>query len=269
MMPSTTRPFSCSGWGRRTLSNRRTSASSFASRNTTYGCAPMDSSSASADFRSVENARLRTSTTAATRGTAALARRARSSIVTSMAGGRLSATNQSRSSSDLAAVDRPAPDMPVMITISGAPPKWSIGLLPLIGLPAPIGLLPLIIMPQRLRHRLGKSGSEPADFCDLLGGRRTQLAHRAEVLEQSLSPGGPETWQVVKLADRLRRTPLGAVVGDREPVRLVAYALEQVEALAGTRQYDRAVFAGQPHFFEALGKPAHRHVGDPEVGERP
>ena len=42
-------------------------------------------------------------------------------MVGSSAGGRLSTTNQPRSSSDLAAVDRPAPDMPVMMTMSGTP----------------------------------------------------------------------------------------------------------------------------------------------------
>ena len=71
------------------------------------------------DFRSVENARLRTSTTAASLGTAPRVRLARSTMVGSRSGGRLSATNQSRSSSDFAAVLRPAPDIPVMITISG------------------------------------------------------------------------------------------------------------------------------------------------------
>ena len=92
---------------------------------------PRASSSPMADCRSVENARLRTSSTAATRGTAPIARLASSIMVGSSPGGRLSATNQSRSSSDLAAVLRPAPDIPVMITTSGAsvpvtrgPARW-------------------------------------------------------------------------------------------------------------------------------------------------
>ena len=72
-----------------------------------------------ADFRSVVNARLRTSVTAAIFGTAPFDRSARSTMVGSSPGGRLSTTNQPRSSSDLAAVLRPAPDMPVMITRSG------------------------------------------------------------------------------------------------------------------------------------------------------
>ena len=57
--------------------------------------------------------------TAAILGTVPWARRARSSIVGSRSGGRLSATNQSRSSRDFAAVLRPAPDIPVIMTISG------------------------------------------------------------------------------------------------------------------------------------------------------
>jgi len=66
----------------------------------------------------VLNARLRTSTTAAIRLTAPFDLAARSTMVGSRPGGRLSTTNQPRSSSDLAAVDRPAPDRPVMITMS-------------------------------------------------------------------------------------------------------------------------------------------------------
>ena len=117
-MPSVTRPVPCSGCGRRSLSNLRTSVSSAASRNTTRAVAPRTPSSLIADFRSVLNARLRTSTTAASRDTAPLDLAARSTIVGSRPGGRLSTTNQPRSSSDLAAVDRPAPDSPVMMTVS-------------------------------------------------------------------------------------------------------------------------------------------------------
>jgi hypothetical protein len=73
-----------------------------------------------ADDRSVVNARLRTSTTAAIFGTAPWERSARSTMVGSNPGGRLSTTNQPRSSRDLAAVLRPAPDIPVMTTMSGA-----------------------------------------------------------------------------------------------------------------------------------------------------
>jgi hypothetical protein len=68
--------------------------------------------------RSDENARDRTSATTAILGTAPCARELRSTIVASSDGGRLSTTNQPRSSRHLAAVERPAPDSPVTTTTS-------------------------------------------------------------------------------------------------------------------------------------------------------
>ena len=57
------------------------------------------------------------------------------------------------------------------------------------------------------------------------------------------------------LVDHRLGAPL-AVVGDREPVRLVADPLQQVEALAGARQDHRVVLAGQPDLLEPLGQAA-------------
>ena len=120
-IPSTTRPSSCSGCGRRTFSKRRTSVSSLASRNTTRGRTPREPSARMLDSKSVENARLlRRSMTAAILGRVPLARIARSVMVGSRPGGRFSMTYQSRSSRDLAVVLFPAPDIPVMITTSAA-----------------------------------------------------------------------------------------------------------------------------------------------------
>src|SRR5579862_5844511 len=132
-MPSGTRPVPCSGCGRLSLSNRRTSVSSDASRNTMRAAAPRAASSLTADFRSVLNARLRKSMTAAIRDTAPLVLTARSTMVGSRVGGRLSTTYQPRSSSALAAVDRPAPDSPVMITMSVLPSAVSMLVLYVIG----------------------------------------------------------------------------------------------------------------------------------------
>ena len=64
--------------------------------------------------RSVVNARLRTSMTTAMRVISPRARAPRSTIVVMSAGGRLSTTNQPRSSSTFAAVLRPAPDRPLI-----------------------------------------------------------------------------------------------------------------------------------------------------------
>src|SRR5205085_9327097 len=62
--------------------------------------------------------------------------------------------------------------------------------------------------------------------------------------------------------------PLLSVVGDREPVRLVAHPLEQVEAFARPRQDDRTILTGEPHLLEPLGEPTERDLGNTEFGER-
>ena len=84
------------------------------------GLMPSFLSWANASVRSAKNDLLRTSTTAAMRGTFPCARPPSSVSVGSRAGGRLSTTNQPRSSKTFAAVLRPAPDMPVMMTRSGS-----------------------------------------------------------------------------------------------------------------------------------------------------
>src|SRR6266487_1718824 len=257
VMPSMTRRPSCSGCGRRTLSNLRTSVSSFASRKTIYGRMSLASSSPIADLRSLENGRLRTSTTTAILGTSPLARLARSTIVGSRSGGRLSATNQSRSSSDFAAVLRPAPDIPVMITISGA---W---LALVTAFPPPL-LAPLPRV--RCRRRLPRPRRLP--------GRRwlprpRRLPGRRWLLRPRCPSGRPEARHGIELAGGERRGPLLPVIGDREPVRLVPDALQQVQALAGTRKDNRRVLAGKPDFLEPLGQPAHGHIIDAELIQCP
>lgn len=118
-MPSTMRPSPWRGCGRRTDSKRRTRASSEDSRNTMRRVTWRDSRSARDWWRSSKNRRPRTSTTTAIRATFPWERAPSSTIVGIRAGGRLSTTNQPRSSRHLAAVERPAPDIPEMITSSG------------------------------------------------------------------------------------------------------------------------------------------------------
>ena len=173
----------CIGCGLRTFSKRCTRAESAASRNSTCGATPRAPSEEIADFRSVENARDRTSTIAAM--PASDARSARSSIVGSSAGGRLSTTNQPRSSSDLAAVDRPAPDMPVMMTMSGAPrPGAFSALLSVIALRSPRIVRALLLttvsldarLPQRDRHRLGQLRPDPGTAAAISCGDADEIA---------------------------------------------------------------------------------------------
>src|SRR5437016_4734815 len=120
-------------------------------------------------------------------------------MVGSRPGGRLSTTNQPRSSSDLAAVDRPAPDMPVMMTMSG----WSSAIL----------AFPTLVGFQGSRDRGGEPGPDPLHGGDLLHVRGAELAHRAEVLEQRGAPGRTETWHVVQGARGGRLAALLPVVG--------------------------------------------------------
>src|SRR3984957_8957035 len=255
-MPSVTRPVPCSGCGRRSLSNRRTSVSSAASRNTRRAAAPRAASSLTADLRSVLNARLRKSMTAAIRDTAPLVLAARSTMVGSKLGGRLSTTYQPRSSSALAAVDRPAPDSPVMITTSVLSSAVRM-------------LFSYVIGAQGRCDRSGELGADAGHGPDLLHARGAQLSHRAEVLEQRGAPGRAEPRHVVERAGRGRLAPLLPVVGDGEPVRLVPDPLQQVQALAAARQDDRVFLARQPHLFQALGQAAYGHVVDAEFGQGP
>ena len=51
-----------------------------------------------------------------------------------------------------------------------------------------------------------------------------------------------------------------AVVGDREPMRLVAQPLEQVQRLGVGRQHERLRQARQQHLLALLGQADHRHV---------
>ena len=119
------------------------------------------------------------------------------------------------------------------------------------------------------RDRLGDARAEARQLRRSPAPRPRELAHRAEVPQQRSPPGRAEAGHAVQLAGRQRRRPLLPVVGDREPVRLVPDPLQQVQALAGARQDHRAVLAGQPDLLQPLGQPAHRHVVDAELVQRP
>src|ERR1700678_2204570 len=228
-----------------------------------------------ADFRSVLNARLRMSTTAAIRDTAPLDRRARSTIVGSRPGGRLSTTNQPRSSSDLAAAVRPAPDIPVMITISVVSSAS-------LGIPIPhhhgsIGAGSISLGSINLGHCLRVQGSDyargqlrpyPRHRSDFRRADRGEFAYRTELLKQRRPPGRSEPGHIVKRAVDGRLPALGTVVRDGESVCLVPDPLQQVQSLTATRKDHRIFLAGEPDLLQALGQAADRHVGDAQFGER-
>src|ERR1041384_7299913 len=120
------------------------------------------------DARSSVNARLRTSITTATFVTAPCAFAPSSTIVEISSGGRLSTTNQPRSSRHLAAVLRPAPDRPVT-TATSIPDS---------------DIVPLFVSHERRGDGLGGAPAHPRHAADLVDTGRTQAFQRAEMLDQ-------------------------------------------------------------------------------------
>src|SRR2546430_599091 len=166
--------------------------------------------------RSSVNARLRTSITTATLVTAPRAWAPSSTMVEINSGGRLSTTNQPRSSRHLAAVLRPAPDRPVTTATStpwpggpAVPSAWP----DVAGSSLMIG--PLVCR-MRLRrgdyvgpgsapgsgqglvHRLGGVRADARCPADLLEACLTQSLERAEMLQQRGLPGLPEAGDAVQ-----------------------------------------------------------------------
>ena len=252
-MPSSRRPSACSGCGRRTLSKRRTSASSVASRKTRLGCSPRSRAAAMASESMPNHPRERTSTTTATCCIAASGLRSRawsrrSASAESSCGGRLSTTSQPRSSSTLAAVERPAPLMPVTMTMgASASDRRGVGRgrrsFENFSRREVHGWLRRCTLSQVGRDGRGKRGSDAGHRHDVGGLRLTQAFDRPEVPQERLLPARPQTGYAVELARRHRLGPALAVEGDGEAVGLVPQALEQVEALARARQDHRVVEA--------------------------
>src|SRR5690606_11068319 len=153
----------------------------------------------------------RTSTTAAMRGSFPSMRPASSSSGRSICGGRLSTTYQPWSSSASAAVERPAPDMPV--TIKTSPCVWFV----------PLTVATLSRRSPACEVRVDCLGELRADAGELLDLFRCRLAERgdgSEVLEERFDARLPQPGNLgehradVALASR-------ALMGDREAVGLV------------------------------------------------
>src|SRR4051794_9891189 len=92
---------------------------------------------------------------------------------------------------------------------------------------------------HRILDRGRRPGADPGHLGDVLDLGLAQPLERAEVLEQGLATDLAEAGYVVEDALDHRLGASGPVVGDREPVRLVADPLEQVEALRRPGQDDR------------------------------
>ena len=269
-----------------------------ASRKTTRGAAPLVRSSNSASCSAWKNERLRTSTTAARPGacsssSGARSREASSTNGFSICGGRLSTTYQPRSSRTLAVVERPALDIPVTITSCGCCGCWVWSWLmrsclvvrPSLssGARSVVEDLTGAEVDRGNRPGRGRRGRRrpPARWparCPGPGRSPPTSAARSffsepKCFSSAVRRVGPRPGIDVQRARRHRARPALAVVGDREPVRLVADPLQQVEALAAARQDHRVVVAraARPPRAAWPARPATRRRcrGRPAPGRRP
>ena len=107
----------------------------------------------------------------------------------------------------------------------------------------------------------------PGHRGDLLDRRLADALDRAEDLEQLALALRPDAGQVV---ERRADGPLGAqvaVVRDREPVRLVAEPLDEVQRRRRRRQHDGSGTAGQEQLLALLGQADQRQVVQAELVE--
>ena len=268
-MPSSSRPSPCSGCGRRTLSNRRTSASSVASRKIRCGCQPASRSAASPACSSEWNARARTSTTAAIcRSLTPVSRtwlgelghrrqQLGRQVVDDVPAAVLDDVGRRRP----AGPAHPGDDEEVVraaAAAAGRPrrarrqpwPAPSTRPAPSSSTTSPVARLTAGVVsavePNSAATTAASAGPMPGTSDELVDRGGPDPLHRAEPLEQRLAALLPQPGDAVEPA---RRHRLGAplpVEGDREPVRLVAQPLQEVEALAGAGQHDRVLLARAP-----------------------
>ena len=112
-------------------------------------------------------------------------------------------------------------------------------------------------MPGEVVGNLG-SGLQPDPFDpggDLFRSGFAEPRHRAETLQQSLFADLTDTGDLIqdRIADGAHTQ--SAVVGDREPVGLIADRLQKFERGPGLVDQDRFRIAGDENFFVALARP--------------
>src|SRR5215207_9089791 len=250
LMPSRSVPLPWSGWGRRTDSNRRTRAASVASRKTTRTFTPVRSAwmmSRSSEKKS----RPRMSTIAAMRGREAPARSTSSTSGRNICGGRLSTTYQPRSSSALPTVERPAPDMPVTMSISCSCSAVIVSKPPSACRHPSLSGRRSTVGPEVPVHGRGEGRPDALHLGDRRLVGALELRHRTEVLQELLHASRSEPGNLGQHRPDVALTTL-PLMRDREPVGLVAHPLEQEQGVAVAREDHRVVGFGGPDLLEPL-----------------
>ena len=255
-MPSSSRPSPWSGCGRRTLSKRRTSASSVASRKTRLGRSPRSRAAAMASSRACANhprdAHVDDDGDLLQRGVGVACAR----LVAQVGEGREQLGRQVVDDEPAEVLEDVGGRRAAGAAHPGDDDDRRVGQRPAwrgrrcrrsfedFSRREVHGWLRRCTLSQvGRRWPLASEGPMPGTAMMSVGVRLAQALDRTEVPQQRLLPAGPQPGYAVELARRHRLGPALAVEGDGEAVRLVAQALEQVEALARARQDHRVVLA--------------------------
>src|SRR5919106_1967994 len=107
---------------------------------------------------------------------------------------------------------------------------------------------------------LGEGAADPRRGGNIVGRGLADATDAAEPLEQRLLPARTDTLDLVELAAQRLAAAHLAVVGDREPMRLVADALHEVQGLRAARQHDRLGAVGHEDLLESLREPRDRNL---------
>src|SRR6516165_3139436 len=176
--------------------------------------------------------------TSATRSMPEPGRSTISTIFMMSSAGKLSMTNQPTSSNAAAAVERPAPDIPVTTANSL--------------------IAPLLSWSPSLAHALidGESDAvwQPRRCQQFLQGCRTDGVHPAELLDQARLAVGAQAGDVVENALGHSLAPALPVERDGEAVRLVAHPLQEVQRVGAAPQADRVGRPSAVDLLELLGQ---------------
>ena len=177
---------------------------------------------------------------------------------------------------ECAASDRPAPDSPVMIVKPGAGRGLAGARGSAVGLHALAAWPPAAHAGPPRRPATGpcswswtaraSSGPMPgvAAISSDVGG--TQPGERPEPLQQRLLARRAHAGDVVERRGQRALRALLAVIGDGEPVRLVAEVLQHEQRLGASRDQERLGLVGEVDLLEALGEPDVRDL-QAQVGQ--
>src|SRR4029079_2424926 len=102
---------------------------------------------------------------------------------------------------------------------------------------------------------------------ELLAARAQETLRRARVLQDAAPARRPDPPQLIEHGVRHRAFALAAVELDREAVRLVAHALEQLELDRVVREAERRAPAWHEHLLDPLREAHHGHPERAELVE--